>query len=68
MQHQNVGNQVSTNGQGGMVGGLDKDGSQFPSLNSAMVRDWKVVAKRIKLLEFNAIRLPFAFAVRPLTA
>ena len=51
-----------------MVGGLDKDGSQFPSLNSAMVRDWEVVAKRIKLLGFNAIRLPFAFAVRPLIA
>jgi len=51
-----------------MVGGLDKDATYFPSLDSAMVRDWEVVAKRIKLLGFNAIRLPFAFAVRPLIA
>jgi len=67
MLHQNV-SKIIYNVQGGMVGGLDKDGSQFPSLNSAMVRDWKVVAKRVKLLGFNAIRLPFAFAVRPLIA
>ena len=50
------------------MGAVDNVKKNFPSLNSAMVRDWKVVAKRIKLLGFNAIRLPFAFAVRPLTA
>lgn len=51
-------------GVDGMVGGLDKDSSNFPCLNTTMVRDWELVAKRIKLLGFNAIRLPFSFAVR----
>ena len=51
-------------GIAGMVGGLDKDSTAFPCLNTTMVRDWELVAKRIKLLGFNAIRLPFSFAVR----
>ena len=55
----------------GMLGGLDKEtgtSSAHPEWNypdTAMVRDWQLVAKRIKLLGFNAIRLPFAFTVSP---
>ena len=50
-------------GSGGVFDGLDKDDGFGHDLDSALVRDWKVVAARIKLLGFNCIRVPFAFSV-----
>lgn len=50
-------------GSGGLFDGLDKSDGFGHDLDSALVRDWKVVAARIKLLGFNCIRVPFAFSV-----
>jgi aryl-phospho-beta-D-glucosidase BglC (GH1 family) len=50
-------------GSGGLFDGLDKADGFGHDLDSALVRDWKVVAARIKLLGFNSIRMPFAFSV-----
>lgn len=47
----------------GMLDGLNK-AFQNQDLNTGLVRDYKVVAARIKLLGFNTIRVPFAFSVR----
>ena len=47
----------------GMLDGLNK-AYQGQDLNTGLVRDYRVVAARIKLLGFNTIRLPFAFSVR----
>ena len=47
----------------GMLDGLNK-AFQNKDLNTGLVRDYKVVAARIKLLGFNTIRVPFAFSVR----
>ena len=47
----------------GMLDGLNK-AFQGQDLKTGLVRDYKVVAARIKLLGFNTIRLPFSFAVR----
>jgi hypothetical protein len=54
-------------GKFGFLDGLNKayDGR---GLDSAIVRDWKVVAARIKLLGFNTVRLPFAWSVRAAAA
>lgn len=46
----------------GMLDGLNK-AFQNQDLNTGLVRDYKVVAARIKLLGFNTIRVPFAFSV-----
>ena len=47
----------------GMLDGLNK-AFQNKDMNTGLVRDYKVVAARIKLLGFNTIRVPFAFSVR----
>jgi aryl-phospho-beta-D-glucosidase BglC (GH1 family) len=54
-------------GKFGFLDGLNK-AYNGRDLDSALVRDWKVVAARIKLLGFNTIRLPFAWSVRAAAA
>ena len=49
----------------GIFDGLDASDGHSHDLDSALVRNWKVVAGRIKLLGFNTIRLTFSFSVRP---
>ena len=47
----------------GMLDGLNKEYPPHVDLDSGLVRDYRVVATRIKLLGFNTIRLPFSFSV-----
>ena len=49
----------------GIFDGLNADDGFGHDLDSGLVRNWKIVAARIKLLGFNTIRLPFSFSVRP---
>ena len=48
----------------GVFDGLNATDGFGNDLDSALVRNWKVVAARIKLLGFNTIRLTFSFSVR----
>ena len=49
----------------GIFDGLNATDGFGNDLDSALLRNWKIVAARIKLLGFNTIRLTFSFSVRP---